>query len=92
MKQLVMLAALSAGTAAIAAEDAPAKHAITHEDVWLMKRVGAPVLSPDGRLVVVSVAEPAYDDTAKASDLWLIPADGSAQPRRLTFTTGTEAA
>jgi dipeptidyl aminopeptidase/acylaminoacyl peptidase len=90
MKQLVMLAALGAGTAAIAAEDVPAKHAITHEDVWLMKRVGAPLLSPDGRLVVVPVAEPAYDDTAKASDLWLIPADGSAPPRRLTFTTGTE--
>ena len=38
-----------------------------------MKRVGTPVLSPDGRFVVVSVAEPAYDDKAKSSDLWLVP-------------------
>jgi dipeptidyl aminopeptidase/acylaminoacyl peptidase len=39
---------------------------------------------------VVAVAEPAYDDTAKASDLWLIPADGSAPPRRLTHSPGAE--
>jgi dipeptidyl aminopeptidase/acylaminoacyl peptidase len=63
---------------------------ITHEDVWLMKRVGAPALSPDGRLVVVSVAEPAYDEAAKSSDLWLVPADGSAPPRRLTQSSSPE--
>ncbi len=72
------------------ADDPAAKHAITHEDVWLMKRVGTPALSPDGRLVVVAVSEPAYDDAKKSSDLWLIPADGSAAPRQLTFTTGGE--
>jgi len=27
---------------------------IAHEDVWLMKRVGAPVPSPDGRWIVFS--------------------------------------
>jgi hypothetical protein len=27
----------------------------THEDIWLMKRVGAPQVSPDGRWIVVSV-------------------------------------
>jgi dipeptidyl aminopeptidase/acylaminoacyl peptidase len=90
MKPLLLLAALSAGTAAVAADESPARHPITHEDVWLMKRVGAPALSPDGRQIVVAVAEPAYDDSAKSSDLWLIPADGSAPPRRLTFTPGTE--
>jgi dipeptidyl aminopeptidase/acylaminoacyl peptidase len=67
-----------------------AKRPITHEDVWLMKRVGTPVLSPDGRLIVVPVAEPAYDDGQRQSDLWLVNADGSAAPRRLTFSAGTE--
>jgi len=57
---------------------------ITHEDVWLMKQVGAPVPSPDGKWVVVSVTEPAYDETKQVSDLWIVPADGSARPRRLT--------
>ena len=89
MKSNCILVLLCLAASAASAEGA-AKHPVTHEDVWLMKRVGAPALSPDGRLVVVAVAEPAYDDSAKASDLWLVPADGSAPPRRLTFSTGTE--
>jgi len=48
----------------------------THDDVWLMKRVGAPVISPDGRWLVASVVEPAYDDNAQLSDLWLIDTSG----------------
>ncbi len=67
------------------------KRPITHEDVWLMKRVGTPALSPDGRLIVVPVTEPAYAESDKKSDLWLVPADGSAPPRRLTFSTSAEA-
>jgi hypothetical protein len=31
---------------------------ITHELLWMMKRVGAPVVSPDGKWVVFSVLEP----------------------------------
>ena len=46
-----------------------AKAPITHEDVWLMKRVGAPVPSPDGKWVVFSVLEPSYDEKAQATDL-----------------------
>ncbi len=80
---------LLAMTATLAAQ-AAAKQPITHEDVWLMKRIGTPALSPDGRLVVVPVTEPAYDEDAKSADLWLVPADGSAPPRRLTFSTGSE--
>ena len=76
--------------AAAGAADAADRHPITHEDLWLMKRVGAPVLSPDGRMVVVPVAEPAYVEDQKASDLWLVPADGSAAPRRLTSSKGPE--
>ncbi len=61
----------------------------THEDIWLLKRVGAPVASPDGRWAVLSVTEPAYDDT-QSSDLWLVRTDGSAPPRRLTATRAGE--
>ncbi len=73
-----------------AAQAQEAKHAITHEDVWLMKRVGAPVASPDGRWVVFLVTEPAYDDKEKAADLWIVAGDGSAEPRRLTFNKARE--
>jgi dipeptidyl aminopeptidase/acylaminoacyl peptidase len=63
---------------------------ITHESMWLMKRVGAPVPSPDGKWVVFSLTEPAYDEKDQASDLWIVPADGSAKPRRLTFSKAGE--
>ena len=41
---------------------AQTKQPITHEALFLMKRVGAPLPSPDGKWVVFSVTEPAYDD------------------------------
>ena len=58
--------------------------------MWMMKRVGAPVPSPDGKWVVFSLVEPAYDEKDQVSDLWIVPADGSAKPRRLTFSKGGE--
>ena len=58
---------------------------LTHETMWMMKRVGAPVPSPDGKWVVFSLVEPAYDEKDQVSDLWIVPTDGSAKPRRLTL-------
>lgn len=85
------LAALLLAPAGIAvAQQAPARRPITHEDVFLAKRVGAPALSPDGRWAVFSLTEPAYDETRAVSDLWIVPTDGSAEPRRLTATRGGE--
>jgi dipeptidyl aminopeptidase/acylaminoacyl peptidase len=69
---------------------AQTKRPITHEDVWLMKRVGAPVPSPDGKWVVFSVVEPAYDEKDQVADLWIVPADGLAKLRKLTHTKGAE--
>ncbi|MBK9170585.1 MAG: S9 family peptidase [Bryobacterales bacterium] len=65
-------------------------HRITHERMWLMKRTGAPQPSPDGKWVVVPVAEPAYAPDGERRDLWLLPADGSAAPRQITFTRAGE--
>jgi dipeptidyl aminopeptidase/acylaminoacyl peptidase len=67
-----------------------AKRPITHETLWMMKRVGAPTASPDGKWVVYSVLEPNYDPDKAVSDLWLVPADGSAPPRRITNTKAAE--
>jgi dipeptidyl aminopeptidase/acylaminoacyl peptidase len=63
---------------------------ITHELLWMMKRVGAPVVSPDGKWVVFPVLEPSYEQDKEASDLWLVPADGAAAPRRITNTRAPE--
>src|SRR4029079_12572450 len=67
-----------------------AKAPITHEDVWLMKRVDAPIPSPDGKWAVFSVTQPSYNPSDSSSDLWMVPADGSLQPRRLTNSKGPE--
>src|SRR5271168_4816676 len=72
------------------AQSAAMKSPITHEKLWMMKRVGAPVVSPDGKWVVFQVVEPSYDADKAISDLWLVPADGSAPPRRLTNTKAPE--
>jgi dipeptidyl aminopeptidase/acylaminoacyl peptidase len=64
---------------------------ITHEDMWLMPRVGAPAVSPDGRFAVFSVVEPSYDKDKQASDLWLVATDGKSEPRRLTQSRAPEA-
>ncbi|OLC39558.1 MAG: hypothetical protein AUH75_09355 [Gemmatimonadetes bacterium 13_1_40CM_4_65_7] len=68
------------------------RHTITHEDIFLMKRVSAPVISPDGRSIVFNVTEPSYTEADQVSDLWLVPADGGApsEPRRLTNTKSGE--
>ncbi len=80
-----LLTPLLAGAAVSAA-----KQPITHEALWMMKRVGTPVVSPDGRWVVVPVLEPAYEQDKEVSDLWLLAADGSAAARRLTYTRAPE--
>lgn len=66
------------------------KKPIDHETLFLFKSVGAPLPSPDGKWVVTSVSEPAYDEKEEVSDLWIHPADGSAKPRRLTAGKGGE--
>src|SRR5436190_7057294 len=62
----------------------------THEDIWLMKRVGAPQVSPDGRWIVVPVGEPSYDENSQQSDLWLIDTSARNSSRRLTSTRRPE--
>src|ERR1051325_2846102 len=69
---------------------AGAKQPLSHETLWLLKQVGAPAPSPDGRWLVVPVTEPAYDEKDETADLWIVPGDGSAQPRRLTTAKGKE--
>jgi len=63
---------------------------VSHEDVWLMKRLKTPVVSPDGRYAVVAVTEPSYEEDGTASDLWLINVAGDTEPRRLTATIEAE--
>ncbi|MGE6691913.1 TolB family protein [Sphingobium limneticum] len=84
-----MSAAMVAGLGAAPAL-AQSKQVLTHETLWMMKRVGAPLTSPDGKWVVYALSEPSYAKDETVSDLWIVPADGSAAPRRLTSTKAGE--
>jgi dipeptidyl aminopeptidase/acylaminoacyl peptidase len=85
-----MIAAwLTAPSLSAVQADSPPKP-ITHEALWMMKRVGASVASPDGKWVVYSVLEPSYETDKAVSDLWLVPAAGSKPPRRITNTKAAE--
>jgi dipeptidyl aminopeptidase/acylaminoacyl peptidase len=86
LPSLLMFAALICGEVAGAAD----KRIPTHEDIWLMKRVGSPQVSPDGRWIIVSVVEPSYDDELPLSDLWLVDGSGRNASRRLTSTRRPE--
>ena len=92
MKRLSALLLIACCTlpALVGADEAPAKRPIIHEDVYLMQRPGAPLPSPDGRWIAFTLAQPDYDHDKRSSDLWIVPADGSAAPRRLTSTRDSE--
>jgi dipeptidyl aminopeptidase/acylaminoacyl peptidase len=67
-----------------------ARTPLTHEALWMMKRVEAAVVSPDGKWAVYSVTEPSYEQDKAVSDLWLVPTDGKKAPRRITNTRAAE--
>jgi dipeptidyl aminopeptidase/acylaminoacyl peptidase len=54
------------------------------DDYIALPRIEALALSPDGTRVVLTVATLKKDATAYERSLWLVSADGSGTPRRLT--------
>jgi dipeptidyl aminopeptidase/acylaminoacyl peptidase len=53
------------------------------DDLLNLKRVGAPAISPDGKLVAYTLRETNWDENAYETEIWL--GDASAgQPRQLT--------
>jgi dipeptidyl aminopeptidase/acylaminoacyl peptidase len=52
---------------------------LSPEVLWQLKRMGAPVASPDGRWVVAPVTRYTVSDDKSHTDLWLFAADGSVQ-------------
>ena len=55
---------------------ANAKHPFTFEDLMALKRVGAPVPSPDGKWVVFDCEDVDLEANTKISHLWIVPASG----------------
>jgi dipeptidyl aminopeptidase/acylaminoacyl peptidase len=65
------------------------KHPFTFEDMMKLKRVGAPVPSPDGKWVVFDCEDVDLEANTKTSHLWIVPAQGG-NSRRLNQTTNHE--
>lgn len=64
---------------------AEGKRLLSAEVLWEMKRIGSPVISPDGKWVVATVTRYTMADDKSHTDLWLFAADGSLQ-KQLTVT------
>jgi dipeptidyl aminopeptidase/acylaminoacyl peptidase len=65
------------------------KHPFTFEDMMKLKRVGAPVPSPDGKWVVFDCEDVDLAANKKTSHLWIVPASGG-ESRRLNQTPNHE--
>jgi dipeptidyl aminopeptidase/acylaminoacyl peptidase len=70
-----------------AAADPPARRPMTADDLWALKRLGPPSVSPDGKWAAVEVAAYDVDKDDSSSNVWLLATDGKRQ-RQLTNTTG----
>src|SRR5438132_3840115 len=68
---------------------ANAKHPFTFEDLMALKRVGAPVPSPDGKWVVFDCEDVDLETNTKISHLWIVPASGG-ESKRLNETPNHE--
>jgi len=68
---------------------ASAKRPFTFEDMMKLKRVGAPVPSPDGKWVLFDAEDVDLEANTKISHLWIVPAAGG-ESRRLNPTPNHE--
>src|SRR5664279_1833863 len=63
------------------------KHPFTFEDMMQLKRVGEPVVSPDGKWVGFSAVDVSLDANTKTPHLWIVSLAGG-EAKRLTPATG----
>jgi dipeptidyl aminopeptidase/acylaminoacyl peptidase len=82
MPRLFSLIAICLAVPALAAP-----RPMTPEDLWKVKRVGPPSISPDGKWCVVEVTSYDLENDDSSSNLWLLSTDGKTQ-KQLTNTTG----
>jgi dipeptidyl aminopeptidase/acylaminoacyl peptidase len=57
------------------------------QDLFRLKRVADPQISPDGKLVVYQATTVSLETNNSATNLWIAAADGKTPPRQLTTTT-----
>jgi dipeptidyl aminopeptidase/acylaminoacyl peptidase len=83
------LAALLLLATSVLAQTPSQKHPFTFEDMMKLKRVGAPIPSPDGKWVVFDCVDVDLEANTRISHLWIVPANGG-ESRRLNPTPNHE--
>jgi dipeptidyl aminopeptidase/acylaminoacyl peptidase len=73
------------GFVLVAAAPAAEKRLITPEDLWKVKRVGPPTISPDGKWCAVEVTTWNIEANDSASQIWLLSTDGKTQKQLTHF-------
>ena len=66
---------------------AQSKRPFTFEDMMQLKRVGEPIVSPDGKWVAFSAVDVNLDENTRTPHLWIVAVSGG-EARRLTPATG----
>jgi dipeptidyl aminopeptidase/acylaminoacyl peptidase len=74
MKLKLWISALSFISLAALAQTPSQKRPFTFEDMMKLKRVGAPVPSPDGKWVVFDCVDVDLEANTRISHLWIVPA------------------
>src|SRR6059058_1273344 len=87
MKIFIGIFVLLAGS--MFAQTASQKHPFRFEEMMKLKRVGAPVPSPDGKWVVFDCEDVDLAANTKISHLWIVPASG-CESHRLNPTPNHE--
>ncbi len=67
---------------------AQSKHPFTFLDMMQLKRVGEPIVSPDGKWVAFSAVDVNLDANTRTPHLWIVAVAGG-ESRRLTPATGS---
>ena len=83
---LVLILVLLFSTLALA----QAKHPFTFEDMMNLKRVGEPIVSPDGKWVAFSVVDVSLAENKKTPHIWLVPIAGGEAVQLTTGQAGED--
>src|ERR1035437_8629576 len=83
VRSLALAFVFTAGAPTLALSQARGRP-LAIEDYYLMKNVGSPALSPDGRWVVFDVTTRVEATNGTDSEVWLVPTDGSTAARRVS--------
>src|SRR5437764_1028819 len=89
VRRILATVALTVATVtggAVAAET----HPFNVRDLVAFDRLSEPAVSPDGRRVAFTVSSVDLDANKRRTDLWIVDASGSGEPRRLTTHEATD--